>query len=1810
MDLSVIENDPKEVKKYLQNFVPINYYRVLDDAYLYQVRAILLHSVSHADSYNPIYAGLINDLTVTVGNNHVSYTTSIKAVVDNVSSLITKTEKLEAETSTSIASIETIQEVYASDKEARATEVKTLTAAIKDIVIGGRNIMKNSDFSRGYREWQEASIEPLEHFIGKLYKVRSTGIVGSLMGIYPLEEFQNMAMVEGTQYSVSFYAYGSIMLMDEIYLTSASEAPIKLPSVVISTDLSERRHITFKAPTGGGGLGLIIGATATKEDDWFNIGKVKVELGNRPTDWTPAPEDVDGYIARVQSVITEFRDVQVKDNVAKAKLIEKLDSRVDDNAATVKRELETQVTKHDALAKRTETVEANTKDNKAKIETVETAFTDEKSATAKRLRTLEAASALGKGKITVLEKVTADTDKVIAEQSTTLNAKIDNISSGGRNLLKNADFKLGVDTWGTSKITKAKNILGNLLTVTNTGTTTDYYGLQPVDIFRNIKLLENKEYVLSFYAKGNIPTINDIWITSTGNLPQQLSNAEITTGIADRTEIVFTAENTSEESSLLIGANGYAKGSWFAVVAVKLELGNKATDWTIAPEDTGEIIEQVEANIEAYKKAQALINLATAEDYKKMNASVGENKGELERLDSLVVTNEKAIGTINTKLEVEIGGNIAKIIEDYKVVSSDVGAMGTKLDGVYAQTNPVMMGSEEVMIGSEKHYAGVWTETGARIEQGLAQSFRTDVLESSIDSNRALIKEEAITRVNALGSLSALTTKIQANTENNTSEIKKLMITVTTPESGLAAVVTELKAVVAENTTVGKATKKAAEAAAKLAGNKGEVIFSNVAPSKEKELPQNLWIDTSEDLNTPKRWAGGKWLVVTDFAAKAAQKAANKAQKDATDAIRDAKTADDKAVEAQRVAGLAFEEVLDISSDSKITPSEKEQLKVIVNSIEREHVDILSRASKYKVSTTEYVKTYTALTTYVATLLKSMSTTSEVVRKDFNAKFDTLFLQRANLNSQIIAAIKLVSDTANERLDSTVKAVEDVQKAANAAQETATKATKSITDASLDNKLTPVEKKQIKIIWSEIVRENSEVLANAAKYSVTTTDYTSAYNLLRDYLTPLLVKTTESSDISRTEFNSNFDTLFLRRASLNTSIVNAAKEVADEADSKGKTGIADAKEAKKVADLANGIVNDITNDNVLTPSEKEQVWQIVESIKSTHISTTDYAVMYGVPTTTYSTKYNSLITYINGLLSSMTTKSVIDRTVFNNKFTELYDERSKLDKVIRDKAKSITTALDTSLNPVMIGSESVFIGDETILLGVWSETSERIHEDFLNQVRAAEAKGAAEQAQESADEANTNLQPQNLSRIVEGSGAFATKFGAIAGQYSKMEGVIEGQRASIETYTNIGNLEALKNEIAKERLNKNIEGLDAQKAKLTTAIADFNAQITLLNTKIAETEDVEVINEYRNQVNSLQTAIVNANAEKSIIDDNKRQLATEVRQLKDLEIVKDKTLLASGIKMTGPKGKVKGIGLLMEDTGYTNFDIIVDSFSMSVDETSTSIKPFKVNGTGFEVNVPLKANSTITTPSIQGGSITGTSININNKFKVSAQGDLVATSGTFGGIVTGGSINIANKFKVDTAGNMTATSGKFSGDITGASGRFTGTVLADKIEGKVANIENAAVDTLQIADFAVTIPRYYNNPNKVLVKKENFGEWVLLAKATFPSNGSSTSLNLGIEKMLAQQQAGNKYLEVGIFRNGIEIKKWTFESTDYPATGYIGWDLNFTYFPPILDTKTSTGEVIYEVKIRSVNFTSTTADYNSGSYYAEGITLTSIGMRK
>lgn len=70
------------------------------------------------------------------------------------------------------------------------------------------------------------------------------------------------------------------------------------------------------------------------------------------------------------------------------------------------------------------------------------------------------------------------------------------------------------------------------------------------------------------------------------------------------------------------------------------------------------------------------------------------------------------------------------------------------------------------------------------------------------------------------------------------------------------------------------AAQQAAQDAATLAGGKGKVIVQSAAPAVADRLAQNLWIDTTGNANTPKRWTGSAWVAVTDKVATDAAAAA------------------------------------------------------------------------------------------------------------------------------------------------------------------------------------------------------------------------------------------------------------------------------------------------------------------------------------------------------------------------------------------------------------------------------------------------------------------------------------------------------------------------------------------------------------------------------------------------------------------------------------------------------------------------------------------------------------------------------------------------------------------------------------------------------------------------------------------------------------------------------------------------------------------------------------------------------------------------
>ena len=104
--------------------------------------------------------------------------------------------------------------------------------------------------------------------------------------------------------------------------------------------------------------------------------------------------------------------------------------------------------------------------------------------------------------------------------------------------------------------------------------------------------------------------------------------------------------------------------------------------------------------------------------------------------------NAEAIDSINLELDDKAStGQLTQVKSDIENVDDKVIAQTTRIDGVYAQINPPLIGSESDLIGNEGGYAGVWSEQSARIEGDLAQAIRTDTIQTDLNGNKAAVQE-------------------------------------------------------------------------------------------------------------------------------------------------------------------------------------------------------------------------------------------------------------------------------------------------------------------------------------------------------------------------------------------------------------------------------------------------------------------------------------------------------------------------------------------------------------------------------------------------------------------------------------------------------------------------------------------------------------------------------------------------------------------------------------------------------------------------------------------------------------------------------------------------------------------------------------------------------------------------------------------------------------------------------------------------------------------------------------------------------------
>lgn len=412
--------------------------------------------------------------------------------------------------------------------ETRVGETYTTKDDFDDLQIGGRNLLKHSSMIG-------------EKLICDNYFICNNCNIQE----YTNDGFHIITPTEGNANNGIAFAFDNFTIMEinggdtitfscDIKGTSDSHAPFV--SIHISdnnwygsgvvqknTDVSitkdwQRVSVTITTPTGLTKNHMWLAIHGNHQSDLY-VRNFKLEKGNKPTDWTPAPEDVNGKIVNVETIANQ-------------------------------------------TAKKFEWI-VKGGDNSSNF-----TLTD-------RVADLVAERINFKGLVT-FSGLNTDAKNEIGKVA---QSKVDGLEIGGRNLIINSNLSrtlTNVTNDGCSNMTVVSDsVYGHALKFTAVNQRRVFWATSNVWV-------KNKTYIVSFVAKSSVTGQKIRPSRSTADWGDDIT---LTTSYARYTTKI-TSLDTNAGGTLSFSCTN-AVGD-ITITNVKLEVGNKPTDWTPAPEDVSQ----------------------------------------------------------------------------------------------------------------------------------------------------------------------------------------------------------------------------------------------------------------------------------------------------------------------------------------------------------------------------------------------------------------------------------------------------------------------------------------------------------------------------------------------------------------------------------------------------------------------------------------------------------------------------------------------------------------------------------------------------------------------------------------------------------------------------------------------------------------------------------------------------------------------------------------------------------------------------------------------------------------------------------------------------------------------------------------------------------------------------------------------------------------------------------------------------------------------------------------------------------------------
>ena len=588
----------------------------------------------------------------------------IRPKQEQVTAEIEKQVKALIQTKNELAGVKSAQATYEETTTRRLTELtnladgkaskselaqtaEELASKIASVRVGGVNLFKGSkDFSGSWANLANWTRES-ENYQGMTVMSRA----GTWLGLSQAFETK-----KGEVYTLSFYIKSSINSdRINVYFTHASTNQLArttpyMSSVAISNEW-QRTSVTFEITESGFILPRI---ERFNTEASVYVAGLKLERGNISTDYSEAPEDIEGQISIVESSFRQRADAL---DAGVSRLTEGLRTKADISSLNVTAESIRQSVK--SLETSTQN-ELNQKLNLAEFEVRASGIHQE---------------------ILNATKDKADKTLVLAEAGK-IREEFSNLRVGGVNLLRNTASLLIGDSskgyWMSSSggngravsvevLDPPQNMIKNMIRIienTNGGNK---------DLTQFVRLLVGEKYTISCYARvasdsshANVNLLFRSWANDT-DLNRKFQKSISHTNW-QKYSFTFTAD--AIENLIQFGQSG---AGIIEICAPKIESGTLATDWSPAPEDTDGLITEAKATFD--RTAQGLrTDLSSIQEY------VNKDSQRQEVLRRY--TREESAQQANAVRELVARNYVGK--SDYQ---EDVKGLERRLSAMSTQTN-------------------------------------------------------------------------------------------------------------------------------------------------------------------------------------------------------------------------------------------------------------------------------------------------------------------------------------------------------------------------------------------------------------------------------------------------------------------------------------------------------------------------------------------------------------------------------------------------------------------------------------------------------------------------------------------------------------------------------------------------------------------------------------------------------------------------------------------------------------------------------------------------------------------------------------------------------------------------------------------------------------------------------------------------------------------------------------------------------------------------------------------------------------------